>query len=67
MHIIGITAQEVMQKNVERKVVAVFEENIVAFQVRTIFYTIHHNALATPALQQLEKFIKHKSSFAQQL
>jgi hypothetical protein len=40
-----------MQEDIERKVVAIFEENIVAFQIGTIFHTVHHNTLATPALQ----------------
>jgi hypothetical protein len=53
MHIIGVAAQKMMQKNVEREIIAVSEKQIVAFQVGTIFHTIHHNALATHTVQKL--------------
>jgi hypothetical protein len=53
MHIIGVAAQKMMQENVEREIVAVSEKQIVAFQVRTIFHTIHHNSLATHTVQKL--------------
>jgi hypothetical protein len=47
MHIIWVTFEKLVQKNVKRKLFAISEKQIIAFKIWFIFYSVHYNAFAS--------------------
>ena len=56
MHIVRITLEKLVYKDVEWKSIPVFKEHIVAFQIGFVFHTVHDYAIST---QSLKEFFKH--------
>ena len=56
MHIIRITLEKFVYKDVEWKPISISKEHIVAFQIGLVFHSVHNHTVPTPALKE---FFKH--------
>jgi hypothetical protein len=56
MHIIRITLEEFVYKDIEGKTLAVFQEHVVAFQIRFAIHTVHDH---TVPVQLFKKSFNH--------
>jgi hypothetical protein len=56
MHVIGVTLEKLVYKNIEWKSISILEEHVVAFQIGFVFHTVHDHTVPSPALKE---FFKH--------
>jgi len=56
MQVVGVWLEKLVYKDVERKSISIFEEHIVAFQIRFVVHSVHDNTVPTQALKE---FFKH--------
>jgi len=56
MHVIWITLEKLVYKDVEWESIPILEEHIVAFQIGFVFHTVHDHTVPP---QSLKEFFKH--------
>jgi hypothetical protein len=56
MHIVRITLEELVYKDVEWESIPISKEHIVAFQIGFVFHTVHDHTVPS---QLLKEFFKH--------
>ena len=56
MHVIRITLEKLVYKDVEWKPISISKEHIVAFQIGLVFHSVHDHTVPTYALKE---FFKH--------